>query len=228
MTRLISVEEEQESRLLCKGCRSRVAFTREDIQLNEKEDRYITCPSCNHINILQFHNDDPRNIIDEYKHLPNEEIKKRLKEKAFPYAIMFEHWTNDFNISGVFRTANVFGAEAIYYVGGKRFDRRGCQGCYNYQEIVHLKSLEALKVLKERYTIIAVDNIEGSKPIESYQYPRNPLFCFGSESDGLSKELLDMADEKIYIPQYGSVRSLNCSVAAGIVLHDFVRKFQKQ
>jgi tRNA G18 (ribose-2'-O)-methylase SpoU len=47
---------------------------------------------------------------------------------------------------------------------------------------------------------------------------------FGEEQRGLSPMALGMADDIVYIPQLGSVRSLNVGTASGIVMYDYVTK----
>ena len=224
--RLISSQEIAESRTKCKGCRNHIAFGDIDIQIDDIQDRYINCPQCNHKNILHYHNDDPRNVIDEYKHLPTDEIKRLVKEKTLPYALLFDHLLHDLNMSGIFRSANAFGAREVYYCGQKRYDKRASLGCYNYQDIYYLPTIEDVKNLKSKYKFVMVDNVKGAKEIKNYIYPTNPLVCFGSEADGIRKEIMDLADDIIYIKMFGSIRSLNVSVAAGIVLHDYVRKYK--
>ena len=46
----------------------------------------------------------------------------------------------------------------------------------------------------------------------------------GSEEDGISEELLRIADELAAIPMAGRVGSLNVSVATGVALYEAVRK----
>lgn len=50
------------------------------------------------------------------------------------------------------------------------------------------------------------------------------LICLGQESTGLPQEIIEKCHKLVYIPQYGSVRSLNVGTAAGIAMYDFVRK----
>lgn len=168
-----------------------------------------------------------RNVIDEFKSLPNEEIRTRLRETAFPYAVCLESWNSDFNISSCFRNANAFNAKAMYYVGNKKIDRRGMTGIHNYSYIEFLPTIDSLLKLKEEYTFIGVDNIEGAIPITDYQYKENSLLIFGSEAVGLTPEMQKLCDEMIYIPQFGSIRSLNAATASGIIMNDFVTKFNK-
>lgn len=55
-----------------------------------------------------------------------------------------------------------------------------------------------------------------------YNFPM--AFILGNEEKGISKSVLVEVDEKIHIPQSGSVESLNVSVAAGILLFDIKHK----
>ena len=47
------------------------------------------------------------------------------------------------------------------------------------------------------------------------------MFIFGQEQIGIPKEILDMADDILYIPQYGSVRSINVGCASSIIMNNY-------
>lgn len=169
------------------------------------------------------------NVVDEYKGKSVEEIKEDLARKAFPFAVLIENWQGDFNVAQCVRNANAFGARAVYYLGGKkRYDRRAAVGTYKYTDVIHLPSIEDLKKLKETYTLIGIDNIPGSVPIEDYEYKDNVLFIFGEEGCGLTPETIALCDQLISIKQRGSVRSLNAGCASGIVMYDFSLKYVKK
>jgi tRNA G18 (ribose-2'-O)-methylase SpoU len=70
---------------------------------------------------------------------------------------------------------------------------------------------------------VAVDNVEGSRPVDAAPLPRECILLFGQEGPGLSAEALAAADEVIEIRQFGSTRSINASAAAAIVMHEWVR-----
>jgi tRNA G18 (ribose-2'-O)-methylase SpoU len=72
--------------------------------------------------------------------------------------------------------------------------------------------------------IIAVDNVEGSRPIDQVELPERCVLLFGQEGPGLSAEALAAADLVVEITQYGSTRSINASAAAAIVMHEWVRR----
>ena len=167
------------------------------------------------------------NVIDEYKGLPIEIIKQKIAEKAFPYAVLLNNFSGDFNIASAMRNANAFGAKEVFYIGNRKFNKIGSVGCYKYMDIKYL-SMKELLLLKDKYRFVGVDNIAGANPIDNYAYPHMPLFVFGEESSGIAKEILELCDDLIYIPQFGSIRSINCATASGIIMHDFVSKHAKK
>lgn len=166
-----------------------------------------------------------RNVVDEYKDLSTEEIKQQLKAKAFPFAVCFENWAHDFNISSGIRNANAFGAQCVYIVGNKRFDKRGCAGVHNYTEVKFIPTINEFLELKKQYSIIGIDNIPGALPLEDVVHVPDSLFVFGSEGTGLTPGMQAMCDKMVYIKQFGSVRSLNAATASGIIMFDFTSKW---
>lgn len=167
-----------------------------------------------------------RNVIDEFKDLSEDDIKKELQSTAFPYAICMENLINDFNISSVFRNANAFNAKEVFYIGDKKFDRRGMQGVHNYMDITWLSTIDDFIKLQDKYTIVGIDNVPGAISLQEYSWKENTLVVFGSESVGLTPAMRSFCKELVYIKQYGSVRSLNVATASGIIMNDIVTKFQ--
>jgi len=168
------------------------------------------------------------NVIDEYKGMSVDEIKVRLRETQFPFAVAMENWINEFNFSGLVRNANAFNSEAVYYLGDKHFDRRGAQGTYHYTDVNFIPSIDQLLELKSRYTFVGIDNVQGSISIDDYEFPSRPLFIFGSEGTGLTPTMQSFCRDIIRIDQFGSVRSLNAAVASGIVMHTYVSYLQRE
>jgi tRNA G18 (ribose-2'-O)-methylase SpoU len=173
---------------------------------------------------------DNRNIIEKYKNdrltkWTTELIKKDLQSKAFPYAVVMENFAGDFNISTVIRNANAFNARCMYYLGNKHYDRRGTVGTHHYTDVIRLKTREELLKLKEEYTFVGVENsVPNAMPLAEFKWPSNTLLIIGEEGVGITPETLALCDHCVYIPQFGSVRSLNAGVASGIVMNDLVTK----
>jgi len=93
-----------------------------------------------------------------------------------------------------------------------------------YQRVVHHPSINELVAYSrnEGLTIVAVDNVGESTPIETTTLPRDCVILFGQEGPGLSAEALEAADMAVEITQFGSTRSLNASAAAAIVMHRWI------
>jgi len=180
------------------------------------------------VRLKTFVNQWTANVIDQYKGLSIKEIKQRNFEKSFPYAVLLNNFTGDFNISSAIRNANAFGVREIYYFGKRKYDKRGAAGAYLYSDITFLDSFKKVIDLKSKYKFIGVDNIEGAKPINDYAYPCVPLLVFGEEQCGISKDILEICDDLIYIKQYGSIRSINCAAASAVILNDFCSKYEKK
>lgn len=160
------------------------------------------------------------NVINQYKEWTVAKIKEDLERKSFPYDIMMQHINGDFNISTFIRNGNAFGAREIFYWGKKKWDRRGAVGSHNYKQLTHLSSFEDIQSLKKGRRFIAIDNnIErDSKKLNDFTPMENDIYVFGEESCGIQKEVLDICDEFVYIPQWGSVRSVNVGTASGIIM----------
>jgi len=171
--------------------------------------------------------EDRRNLIDEFKGLSVEEIRSRLALRRRSFASLILNIDYDLNISTIVRNHNAFCGQEIFYLGRRRFNRRGCVGTYLYENITHFGTLEeALEGIPKDYTWVGVEQKPSSIPLPEYRWPAKPLIVLGHERSGLDlvPEILYRCRDLVSIPQAGSVRSLNVGVAAGIVLYDFLVK----
>lgn len=168
-----------------------------------------------------------RNVIDRYKDKSEQEVQQDLQATAHPFAVMFENWLGDFNLATGIRNANGFNAKEVFYVGNRKWDKRGAVGVYNYTPVRWLPTLEEVLQLQEQYTFIGVDNVPGSIPMETFQWPINSLMIFGEENAGLTPGIQAVCKHIVHVEMYGSVRSFNCGSASAIAMYDFVSKFKR-
>jgi len=165
------------------------------------------------------------NVTDNYKSWDLEDIKQDLRMKAHPFAVLMEHWKGDFNISTMIRNANAFNAAQVFYIGKKRFDRRGAVGTHHYVDLNYLNDISELLKLKENYVFVGLDNnVDRCVPMETFEWPPNALMIFGEEGEGISPLLSKHCDYIVSIKQFGSVRSLNVGTSSGIAMYDWVLK----
>lgn len=89
----------------------------------------------------------------------------------------------------------------------------------------HASLGECLAALRRRKISIAAACLEdGAADYESLDFTRPTAVIFGNESEGLSREALELSDVRIRIPMLGMVQSLNLSVSVGIILYEALKQ----
>ena len=169
---------------------------------------------------------DRRNVVDAYRYWRREAIVADLDARRFPFEVAIENFGHDANIGTVVRTANAFAAARVHIVGRRRWNRRGAMVTDRYQHLEHHPDVATLAAQAERrrLTIVAVDNLPGCVAVETAELPRRCVLLFGSESEGLSEQAQEAAALVVSIAQFGSTRSINAGVAAGIAMHAWIRQ----
>jgi tRNA G18 (ribose-2'-O)-methylase SpoU len=168
---------------------------------------------------------DRRNVVDRYRYWRREAVVADLDTRRHDFHVAIENFTHDHNIGTVVRTANAFAAAAVHIVGRRRWNRRGAMVTDRYQHVRHHPDVPSLIdfAAEAGLCLVGVDNTPGSRPVETAVLPRRSLLVFGQEGPGLSEQARRAADEIVSIAQFGSTRSINAGVAAGIVMHAWVR-----
>ncbi|HEY5855576.1 MAG TPA: TrmH family RNA methyltransferase [Aldersonia sp.] len=169
---------------------------------------------------------DRRNVVDAYRYWRREAIVADIDTRRHPFHVAIENFAHDANIGTVVRTANAFAAAAVHIVGRRRWNRRGAMVTDRYQHIEHHPDLPALAdyARARGLTVVAVDNVPGAVPLETVELPRECLLLFGQEGPGVSDHARGVAAMTVSIAQFGSTRSINAGVAAGIAMHAWVRR----
>jgi tRNA G18 (ribose-2'-O)-methylase SpoU len=169
---------------------------------------------------------DRRNVVDRYRYWTVEAIVADLDRRRHPFHVAIENFGHDLNIGTVVRTANAFLAAEVHIVGRRRWNRRGAMVTDRYQHLRHHADVdELLTFAAERsLAVVAVDNAPGAVPLETTALPRNCLLLFGQEGPGLTPAAHEAAALTVSIAQFGSTRSINAGVAAGVAMHAWVRQ----
>ena len=170
---------------------------------------------------------DTRNLMDEYKGLPNEEVLSRLDQKRTSLEIAIENLSHDFNIGTIVRNANAFNVAKVHILGKRKYNRRGAMVTDKYLHVNHFENIAdfVADAHARGKIVVAIDNNRPeSKPLQGAKLQPNSILVFGSESDGISQELLDLADCCYYIEQLGSTRSINVGCASAVALYEFTRR----
>ncbi|HCG46938.1 TrmH family RNA methyltransferase [Corynebacterium flavescens] len=169
---------------------------------------------------------DHRNVVDAYRYWKREAVTQDIDKRRHPLHIAIENFENDSNIGTVVRTANAFAVDTVHIVGRRRWNRRGAMVTDRYQHLRHHDTVAELIewAQEEGLTVVAIDNTPGSVPLETAQLPKRCLLLFGQEGPGVTQQAQDAARMTCSIAQFGSTRSINAGVAAGIAMHAWIRQ----
>mgnify|MGYP000045797176 CR=1 FL=1 len=167
---------------------------------------------------------DARNVVDAYRYWTREAVIEDIDRRRHPLHIAIENFGNDANIGAVVRTANAFAVDTVHIVGRRRWNRRGAMVTDRYQRLQHHDTTAELLAFAADagVTPVAVDNVPGSVRLERTMLPRNCLLIFGQEGPGITDDAKTGALLTVSIAQFGSTRSINAAVAAGIAMHTWI------
>lgn len=169
---------------------------------------------------------DRRNVIDKYRYWTIEAIKEDLAATAAPLEIAIENWQHDSNIGTIVRTANAFNVAKVHIVGRRHWNQRGAMVTNRYMTVIHHPSVTHFVAATKGMSYIAIDNMSGAMPLEKMALPRQCVMVFGGEGPGLSEEMRRHCEAMVMIEQFGSTRSVNIGVAAGILMYEWRRQYQ--
>ena len=168
---------------------------------------------------------DRRNVEDRYRYWSHEAITADLATRRHAFHVAIENWEHDFNIGSIVRTANAFNVAKVHILGRRRWNRRGAMVTDRYQHLMHHEDVSNVLEYAKAHdlTVVAVDNTPGSVPLETAELPERCLLLFGQEGPGVTHEAQTGSSMTVSIAQFGSTRSINAGVAAGIAMHAWVK-----
>ena len=136
------------------------------------------------------------------------------------------------NLGGLCRTCEVFGASRLvlgnkHVVSEKDFKSVSVSSeKWVDLEDVKIRDLEMylLRMKKEGFTIVGVEQTAQSKKLTDFQFPRNTVLVLGNEKAGIPVGIIQLLDECVEIPQHGIIRSLNVHVSGALLIWEYSRQ----
>lgn len=157
--------------------------------------------------------------------------ERQLVERN-PVYIILDNVLDTYNIGAIFRLADSVAAEKVIITGDSEVppNHRIKKASINTTEWVPWSysdtAIQAINVLRSEVKglrVIAVEQSEGSIPYTEADYSFPVALVVGHETDGVSKEVIDICDETVEIPMWGVNKSLNVMVSLGIVLFEAMK-----
>ncbi len=145
---------------------------------------------------------------------------------SMPLTLVADSIRSAFNIGGIFRGAECFGAESVWLCGYSSTpdspqvaeSALGTERLVNWRSAGHVG--DAIRELRGRgVRVLAVETAEQATPLEAVRWTFPCAAVFGNERFGLDPETIALCDECVRIPMYGRKNSLNVATAAAVVLH---------
>jgi tRNA G18 (ribose-2'-O)-methylase SpoU len=160
--------------------------------------------------------------MDELNRISKEDFETAEK---LPIIIVLDNIRSLSNVGAFFRTADAFRIKELLLCGITACPphREIHKTALGADETVRWRYFEtteaACKALKaEGYRIFAVEQVEGSLPLQDFEFEPNTAYLLGNEVEGISDEALPYCEGAIELPQEGTKHSINVSVCAGIVM----------
>jgi 23S rRNA (guanosine2251-2'-O)-methyltransferase len=162
---------------------------------------------------------------------PSEKDLKKLQKN--PIYIIVDNVLDTYNVGGIFRLADAVAAEKVILCGQTETppDSRIKKASINTTEWVSWEyfpsAIEAINDLRFKIhdlRVVAIEQSRKSIPYDKAEYNFPIALVVGHESDGVSKEVLEIADQTVEIPMWGVNKSLNVIVSLGIVLYETMRE----
>ena len=170
--------------------------------------------------------------ITELNRIDKEEFKKVEK---LPLIVVLDNVRSLHNVGSVFRSSDAFRVESIYLCGITAVPPQpeihktalGAEETVEWKYFEHTQ--DAVHELKnDGVEVLAIEQVEGSIMLQDFIPESNKKYAiiFGNEVKGVQQEVVNMCDNCIEIPQFGTKHSLNVSVTAGKLIWEFASKMK--
>ncbi len=158
-------------------------------------------------------------------------VLRILPRKKNDIYIILDNVLDTYNIGSVFRLADAVAAKKVYLCGGSatppnpRIKKASINTtdwvAWSYKETA-VEAINELRTMNPKLQLVAIEQSPRAIPYDKFEYKLPICLVVGHESEGVSKEVLEMADAIVELPMYGVNISLNVMVSLAIVLYRMI------
>ncbi|CDZ74784.1 23S rRNA methyltransferase [Peptoniphilus sp. ING2-D1G] len=169
--------------------------------------------------------ENPQGIIAYYKFLH----KNSLREINKGIYLFFDDLQDPGNVGALIRSALAFEIDGIFAsrdtveIYNPKLIRTTMASIFKIP-IYIIDDKSELKVLKDKNFEILITDLEEGEVLYNQKFSSNTVIVLGNEARGVSRELKDFSDKKVYIPMSKNIDSLNVNVAGSILLYELNRR----
>jgi 23S rRNA (guanosine2251-2'-O)-methyltransferase len=170
--------------------------------------------------------------------LLNRELERKTVEQfrfsqKSPFIVVLDNVRSHSNIGSIFRTSDAFLTEAVYLCGitasppHREIQKTALGATESVGWKYFSKTIDAINGLKnEGYKIIGIEQTEESVELQDMKIEKGVKYAlvFGHEVNGVDQNVLNLCDQCIEIPQFGTKHSFNIAISVGIVLWELNKK----
>jgi len=150
------------------------------------------------------------------------------------FQLFLDNVHNSQNLSAILRSCDGAGVLDLYYSNSENRDLRIhktiTQGAHHWVNRTRVSSEERCDFLKEKqkegFQVVVTHVADDAVLFREVNYTKPTVIVMGNEADGVSEELIVLADQEVIIPMMGMVQSLNVSVAAALLLYEAQRQLE--
>lgn len=153
-------------------------------------------------------------------------LNRLAKPGPHPGIVILDHLKPQFNVGKVFRSVDAFGMREVHLIGVDYFDPGPAMGSFKWVPAHYHGDFDSCyQVLRRQGYRLFATAPQAGKTLGGCTLPEKSAFVFGNEGVGLSFDPGRYGDiQMVRIPQFGKVQSLNVSVAASLVMYEYVRQ----
>ncbi|SNS57585.1 23S rRNA (guanosine2251-2'-O)-methyltransferase [Ekhidna lutea] len=157
-------------------------------------------------------------------------VPQLFEEGKNPLILVLDEITDIRNFGAIARTAECLGVNGIVIPsrGGAQVNEDAVKtsaGAFNYLPVCREKNLQdVVRYLQESGINVVACSEKTDKLLSVMNFTIPTAIIMGSEENGISPELMSLANDIAKVPMSGSIESLNVGVAAGMALYEVQRQ----
>ena len=163
-------------------------------------------------------------------------VEEFKEAKKLPLIVVLDDVRSLYNVGSVFRSGDAFRIAAVYLYGitacppNAEIHKTALGGEDSVDWKYFERTEDAVEELhRDGYFVYSIEQVEGSTKLQNLDLNTESgngyAVIFGNEVKGVKQNVVDMSDDCLEIPQFGTKHSLNVSVTSGIVMWEFAKKF---